>query len=210
MKALGFHRRTLQGATNHLVSGHDIRETAVLLPTARELMVPLEAYPHVAEDCTLGEALHTMSCAHIHMHGESSQPRMLLVFDANNVLIGMLRRRDILRGLSPRWFFGADSSHPEDVFDTDLDHNISEVLSDKAVSRFRERAEFSICDYVQGISGVVEADDSLIRLVNVMVKKGYHMLPVVDEERALGVVRSVEVMWAVRELLDGRPVVLHG
>ncbi len=178
----------------------------MLLPTARDLMVPLESYPHVQEGCTLLEALTTMSRAFIRNHGENSLPRILLVFDAEAVLIGMLRRRDILRGLSPRWFFSADSGHPEDVFDTDLDQNISEVLADKVVSRFRERASLPITDYVQGISGVVEAEDSLIRLVSIMVNKGYHMLPVLQDEQVIGVVRSVEVMWAVNALQNGKPV----
>lgn len=175
----------------------------MLLPTARDLMVPLESYPHVREDSSLLNALTTMSHAHIHMHGESSLPRILLVFDLEGTLFGMLRRRDILRGLSPRWFFGAETSHPEDVFETDLDQNISEVLSDKVVSRFRERAKLPITEYIQSISGVVEHDASLIRLVNIMVKKGFHMLPVLEDEQVIGVVRSVEVMWAVNQLQNG-------
>ena len=178
----------------------------MLLPNARELMVPLEAYPHVQENSTLLEALTVMSQAHIHMHGETSLPRILLVFDADEILVGMLRRRDILRGLSPRWFFSADSGHPEDVFATDHDANISEVLADKVVSRFQERSKLTVTEYVQGISGVVDAQDSLITLVNIMVKKGYHMLPVLDDGQVIGVVRSVEVMWAVNELQDGHAV----
>jgi CBS domain-containing protein len=181
----------------------------LLLPNARELMVPLESYPRVREDCTLLEALTTMSRAHIHMHGESSLPRILLVFDADEVLVGMLRRRDILRGLSPRWFFSAETDHPEHVFEMDPDQNISEVLADKVVSRFRERSRLPVTEYVQGISGVVKADDSLIRLVTIMVSKGYHMLPVLEEEKVIGVVRSVEVMWAVNELQDSSSAAPH-
>lgn len=173
----------------------------MLLPSAKELMVPLVSYPHVRDDASLYEALQRMSGALIKNHGETSLPRILLVFDAEEVLIGMLRRRDILRGLSPRWFFGPQEQHSEDFTDSDMDHNISEVLADKAVSRFHERARLPVTDYIQGISGVVDSDSSLIRLVNIMVKKGYHMLPVLEDEKVIGVVRSVEVMWAVNELL---------
>lgn len=181
----------------------------MLLPFARDLMVPLESYPHVSEDSTLSHALTIMSASHIEMNGESSLPRILLVFDLEGTLFGMLRRRDILRGLSPRWFFGAETRHPEDFFDTDLDQNISEVLSDKVVSRFRERAQLPITEYIQGISGVVEHDCSLIRLVNIMVKSGYHMLPVLQDEQVIGVVRSVEVMWAVNQLQNGNTATRH-
>ena len=173
------------------------------LPTARELMVPLEAYPHVRENCTLREALDTLGGAHIEMHGETSLPRILLVFDEDGSMLGLVRRRDILKGLSPRWFFKADASHPEAVFDVEVDENISEVLADKAVSRFRERSSNTIEEYVQPINMTVAAYDSLIRLVNIMVEKGHHMLPVLEDEQVIGVVRSVEVLWAVNNLLNG-------
>ncbi len=173
------------------------------MPTAIDLMVTLDQYPHVRDSLTLKQALEIISTAHIHIHDEDSLPRILLVLDDDNRLLGLIRRRDILRGLSPRWFFKADAQHPEAVFDVSLDDNISEVLADKAVSRFSDRSEETIEPYIQEISGTVNADDSLIRLVNIMVEKGYHMLPVLEGDHVIGVVRSVEVLWAVRALLNG-------
>ncbi len=166
-------------------------------------MVPLQSYPHVADDCTLLEALKIFSERHITMHGQTSLPRILLVFDRDNVLKGLVRRRDILRGLSPQWFFKPEAKHPEAVFDVEVDSNISDVLADKVVSRFGDRASMPITDYIQSISGTIEADDSLIRIVVIMVEKGYHMLPVMEDGTVIGVVRSVEVMWAVHEVLQG-------
>lgn len=165
-------------------------------------MVALEAYPHIYHHCTQREALEVIGNAHIEMHGESSLPRILLVFEDDDALVGMIRRRDIMAGLSPRWFFKAEADHPEAVFDVDPDHTISDVLSDKVVERFRDRSEETIEEYVHPIEHSVEADDTLVRIVRVMVEKEQHMLPVLDNERVIGVVRSVEVLWAVRELLN--------
>ena len=175
------------------------------LPTARELMVPLEAYPHVDEHCSLAEALTVLAGAHIEMHGETSLPRILLVFEGDT-LVGLIRRRDILQGLSPRWFFRPRTEHPEDWFDVGVDQNISEILADKAISRFRDRAHLAIDEFVQPIAGVVAAEDGLIRLVSIMVEKGYHMLPVIEDEHVIGVVRSVEVLAAVAATLDAGAV----
>jgi CBS domain-containing protein len=169
-------------------------------------MVALDKYPHIRADYTLEQALETISTTHIQMHGEESLPRILLVFDEDDTLLGLLRRRDILKGLSPRWFFKADAKHPEAVFETDLDENIGEILADKAVSRFRDRSQNLVGEYIQEISGTVDKNDSLIRLVNIMVKKNYHMLPVMDDEHVIGVVRSVEVLWAVNALLKANGV----
>ncbi len=169
-------------------------------------MVPLEAFPHIDRDCSLREALEVLNTAHIEMHGESSLPRILLVFDGQDHMVGLVRRRDILKGLSPRWFFKSDASHPEAVFDIAVDENIVDVLADKAVSRFQDRSERAIDEYVQAINATVNTDDQLIRLVNIMVKEGYHMLSVLDDGHVVGVVRSTEVIWAVRALLNGQEV----
>lgn len=176
------------------------------LQTAEDLMVTLDNYPHVTADCTLRDALDVISTAHIEMHGDESLPRILLVITEDDELLGLIRRRDILHGLSPRWFFKADAQHPEAVFDVSLDENIGEILADKVLSRFRDRSDLSIEEYVQKISGTVKPDTSLIKLVNIMVKEGYHMLPVVSDGHVLGVVRSVEVLWAVNALLGNRKV----
>lgn len=174
------------------------------LPTARSLMVPLHSFPHVDSECSLRKALHNFNTEHITMHGETTLPRILLVFeeDGPSTLLGMIRRRDVLRGLSPRWFFKSEADHPEAVFDVELDAGISEVLADKVVSRFRDRMERPITPYIQPISGVVDAQDTLIRIFVMLVEKGHHMLPVTDDGNVIGVVRDIEVMWAIHEILE--------
>jgi CBS-domain-containing membrane protein len=167
-------------------------------------MLPLESYPHVDESCTLRQAVSVFTNEHITAHGETTLPRILLVFaeDGDSTLIGMVRRRDMLMGLSPRWFFKPEATHPEAVFDIDVDANISEVLADKVVSRFRDRMDLPITEYIQPISGVVNADDTLIRIFVMLVEKGHHMLPVTEEDQVIGVVRDIEVIWAVHNILE--------
>ena len=138
------------------------------------------------------------------MHGETALPRILLVFaeDGNDTLLGMIRKRDVLKGLSPRWFFKSEAKHPEAVFDIEVDANIGEVLGDKVISRFRDRMERTITKHIQPISGVVDAEDSLIAIFVMLVERGHHMLPVRDGDHIIGVVRDVEVVWAVHEILE--------
>lgn len=167
-------------------------------------MVPLGSFPHVDASCSLRQALHSFNTQHITMHGETTLPRILLVFEEEGpgTLLGMIRRRDVLKGLSPRWFFKSEARHPEAVFDIEPDANISDVLADKVVSRFRDRMERSITEYIQPISGVVEAQDTLIRIFVMLVDRGHHMLPVTDQGNVIGVVRDIEVMWAIHEILE--------
>ena len=167
-------------------------------------MVPLESFPHVEESCTLRGALHAFSTEHITMHGETALPRILLVFaeDGEETLLGMIRKRDVLEGLSPRWFFKPEGHHPEAVYDMELDTHIGEVLADKVISRFQDRMERTITEHIQPISGVVDADDSLVAIFVMLVERGHHMLPVREGDHIIGVVRDVEVIWAVHEILE--------
>jgi CBS-domain-containing membrane protein len=62
--------------------------------------------------------------------------------------------------------------------------------------------DLHITEYIQPISGVVNADDTLIRIFVMLVEKGHHMLPVTEEDQVIGVVRDIEVIWAVHNILE--------
>ncbi|MHC4777246.1 MAG: CBS domain-containing protein, partial [Planctomycetota bacterium] len=68
----------------------------------RDIMVPLNEYPHIPSTHSLREAIQEMGKIQILRKGNTSLPRTALVFDeAHNELVGLLRRRDIMRGLEP-------------------------------------------------------------------------------------------------------------
>jgi len=69
----------------------------------KEIMIPLGHYPSVHADDTLKRAVSTMEAAHIEVGHRRSLPRVLLVLGSRDELVGILRRRDILRGLEPKF-----------------------------------------------------------------------------------------------------------
>ena len=70
---------------------------------AGDIMIPLEAYPHLASTATLRDAIREMDQIAIEASGRVSAPRVVLVFNNADQLVGLVRRRDILRGLEPRF-----------------------------------------------------------------------------------------------------------
>ena len=68
----------------------------------KELMIPLEDYPHIPYWFTLRQAMAIVREAAIKFEG-TFEPRAVLVFDEKYQLMGMLTLRDIIKGLEPRF-----------------------------------------------------------------------------------------------------------
>ena len=67
----------------------------------KDLMIPLEDYPHIPCWFTLRQAMAIFRESAIKLEG-SFEPRAVLVFDEKYQLMGMLTLRDIIKGLEPR------------------------------------------------------------------------------------------------------------
>jgi hypothetical protein len=66
----------------------------------KEIMVPMETYPHIPYWFTLRQAMAEMEPSVFDSNANRSLSRMsLLVFNEKYELLGMVRRRDFMRGL---------------------------------------------------------------------------------------------------------------
>ena len=67
----------------------------------KDLMIPLEDYPHIPHWFTLRQAMAIIREAAVKCEG-AFEPRAMLVFDDKYQLMGILTIRDIITGLEPR------------------------------------------------------------------------------------------------------------
>jgi len=106
----------------------------------QEIMVPLEEYPCVAETQTLREAIREMG-VQILRKKHATLPRVVLVFDdGHRELLGLLRRRDIMRGLEPRFLVSGSLDYRRKLFEVEIDPNPSELSHERLIARVRQRA----------------------------------------------------------------------
>ena len=170
--------------------------------TARDLLVPLEDYPHAQESQTLAEAVELLETWQIDFDGFKSMPRVLLVLGDNNQLLGLARRRDILRGIEPEFHGNLDMTHPEAHFKTEIDPNITDLIPVLDTKRLAARLDRPLREVVREMEGQVDIDDSLMKIVREMVGKDTHIAAVIEDDHVVGVVRSLDVMRAVCELTE--------
>ena len=60
---------------------------------AGDIMIPLNKYPHIPHWFTMRQALAEMEHTELEIGGRGSLPRVVLVFDEEYALLGIVRRR---------------------------------------------------------------------------------------------------------------------
>ena len=165
--------------------------------TAQDIMVRLDQYPHAGQTQTLREAIQLLEQAQIDFGGRTSMPRVLLIFDADSQLLGMVRRRDILRGLEPEFHQDLGESHPEAHFTAEIDPNLSDLIGDDDPERLRMRLEKPLSEVLCELPAQVTVHDSLMKVVRELVGKNTHIAAVLDDSEVVGVVRTLDVLRAV-------------
>ncbi|UCG84870.1 MAG: CBS domain-containing protein [Gemmatimonadota bacterium] len=167
----------------------------------REVMVPIDQYPSVRDNATLAEAIAVIDSARLDVGGRKSQPRLLLVFDEIQLLVGYVRRRDIMRGLEPQFLVSQPLEYRKMRFDVPADPNLTELPFDRTVSRIRQQAGKPVSDVMLPIPTTINADDHLMKAIHEMVTLNLYLIPVIDKKRLVGVVRSVDMIHELAQLL---------
>jgi CBS-domain-containing membrane protein len=168
---------------------------------AGEIMIPLDRYPHIPHWFTLRQAMAELRASEIEVEGRRSLPRAVLVFNKTYELLGIVRRRDILRGLEPGFLAGETADPRRRLFDIGIDPNLSELSSASMIDRAREQSERPVSAVMVPITVTLDVDDHLMKIVHAMVRNDLSLIPVLQAGRVVGVVRSVDVFQEISEIV---------
>jgi CBS-domain-containing membrane protein len=164
-------------------------------------MIPLEDYPHIPYWFTLRQAIAEMEKTSLEVKGRKSLPRALLVFDEKYNLLGIVRRRDILRGLEPKFLRTMAMPSRKQLFEVEVDPNLADLSSGRVAKAMQEQAEQPVSEVMQGIAATVGVDDHLAKIIYKMITRDLTLLPVLRDTQVVGVVRSVDVFEEVADML---------
>jgi CBS domain-containing protein len=166
-----------------------------------DIMIPLERYPHIPYWFTLRQAVVEMQKSKLEIDGQVSLPRVVLVFDEAYQLLGTTRRRDIMRGLEPPFLVSRQRQIGKRLLEMEVDHNLSEFSFDKLIKGIRDRAELTISDVMQPILATINHDDHLMKAVSEMVEYNLSFLPVLKDNKVVGVVRTIGVFAELSKII---------
>jgi len=169
--------------------------------TVGDIMVPIADYPRVTPNATLREAILVMEASQLVVAGRSSLPRVLLVVNEEDHLLGHVRRRDVMRGLEPKFLLTKPLEYRKQWFHVDVDPLLSELSIEHVVKEIREHAEHPVTDVMLPMKGSVRIDDPVMTAEYEMRSLGVPLVPVMDGNRVIGVVRTVEIFAELTRLV---------
>jgi len=136
----------------------------------KDLVIPLNEYPHMPYWATLREAIAQLNVAFETGH------HTVLVFDEAYKLVGMLLQKDILKGLEPKFAGHYEEGVP--------------VLWDALLeSGSEERLAQPIKDFMSDAGTTVDGEDSILKASHIMLNENAYLLPVMEGDSLIGVVR---------------------
>lgn len=169
---------------------------------AEEIMIPLDKYPHVPYWYSLREVIAVMERSMFEINGRQSIPRVVLVFDEQYRLLGIARRRDVLRGLEPNFLENKSLHYRKKLFDVSVDPNLSEMSYDKMFRGIEHQAERSVREVMIPTKMTVNHNDHIMKVIYELVDTNVSLIPVLKDKRVVGVVRTVEVLHEIAKLLE--------
>ena len=172
-----------------------------------EIMIPLDRYPWVRVTDPLSRAVEVIEGSELEVGRQRSLPRVLLVFDHDDRMVGVVRRRDIMRGLEPSFLVAQPLEYRIKLFEVGLDSHLSELSKEFSLERvvkgLRAQASRPVGDVLRPVPTTLRPDDQIMKAIYEMVSLSESLIPVVENDEVLGVVRSVDVFHELALLLRG-------
>lgn len=158
----------------------------------RDAMISLKDYPHIPHWFSLRQAVAMVRESALKFAG-AFQPRAVLVFNEKYQIVGMLTLRDILRGLEPGFL------KESEVIKTDP--ALAIVMGDLFGPGMKKQAEKPVSEVMSPIKVTINADDSLVKALFLMVKENVGLMPVLDNNRVVGMVRLTDLFLEVSQAI---------
>ena len=160
----------------------------------KDLMIPLEDYPHIPYWFTLRQAMAIVREAAIKFEG-TFEPRAVLVFDEKYQLMGMLTLRDVVRGLEPKF--------AEDKGLIKADPSLAVLLGDIFGPGMKEASQRPVSEVMSPIKVTVNGDDPITKALFLMIKENVGMMPVLQDNKVVGMVRMNELFKEISDIVLG-------
>lgn len=160
----------------------------------RDLIIPIERYPHLSEDQTLQDAIQSFTTFRASQK-ERQHYDMLFVVNDHNELVGRLFLMDIMHGLAPHLLDSAKSSKFEGQ---QANHQDLVYLYEKSTfTECGKNRDKPIKPLVHAIDFSIPANTHILKALVMMNSRQDYEVPVTDNGSISGVLRLEEIFMAM-------------
>ena len=163
--------------------------------SVREIFVPIAEYPHMEEDDLVRDAFRILK----ENFERGKGYRTVLVLNKKNQLRGGVSLADLIRAVEPGFLKTAkpDAYQGISIEEPELALIWQEAFSDQC----KKEAGRPVKEIVVPIEAAVSADDSLSKAAYLMIRHQLRVIPVVDKDVVIGVVRLVDVFNEIAKIV---------
>ena len=159
-----------------------------------DVYITIEDYPNISLDAPIGHAIHIMH----HVLRDEKKYRNILVLDDDDHLQGYLSLRDLIRAVGPEYLRkrqpDVKGNQPFNVegFSQDLT-SLSLLWEVDFTAKLHGELKKPVLEYMTLMEHQVLLDDHISKCMYLMLLHDVIVLPVVEEDMVVGVVRQVDI-----------------
>jgi len=160
----------------------------------KDLMIPLEDYPHIPYWFSLRQAMAIVREAAIKFEG-SFEPRAVLVFDEKYQLMGILTLRDVIKGLEPRFL--------HETALVKADPSLTVMIGDLFGPGLKEASQKPVSEVMSPIKVTIQSNDPIAKAIFLMIKENVGLMPVIQDNKVAGMIRLSDLFKVISDLVLG-------
>ncbi|MCX5891689.1 MAG: CBS domain-containing protein [Deltaproteobacteria bacterium] len=160
----------------------------------KDLMIPLEDYPHIPYWFSLRQAMAIVREAAIKFEG-SFEPRAVLVFDEKYQLMGILTLRDVIKGLEPRFL--------HETALVKADPSLTVMIGDLFGPGLKEASQKPVSEVMSPIKVTIQGNDPIVKAIFLMIKENVGLMPVIQDNKVAGMIRLSDLFKVISDLVLG-------
>lgn len=166
----------------------------------KDLFMPIEEYPHIKDDSSIREAFSILN----KYYKKGCGFRTILVMDEQNHLKGVLTLRGMIRAVVPGFLKKTASSRsgfqPYQPVEQDYP-SLLLIWQEDFAGKCRKEAEKAVGEVMSQIEETVRLDDAVAKCAYLMIKHDLIVIPVIDDGKAIGVIRMVDVFKEISNMV---------
>lgn len=160
----------------------------------KDLMIPLEDYPHIPYWFTLRQAMAIVREAAVKFEG-AFEPRAVLVFDEQYQLMGMLTLRDIIKGLEPKFL--------QETSLVKMDPSLTVLMGDLLGPNMRAASQRPVSEVMSPIKATVDGSAPIVKALYLMIQENVGLMPVIQASKVAGMIRLSDLFNEIAKVVLG-------
>jgi predicted transcriptional regulator len=166
----------------------------------KDIFMPINEYPHIKDDSSISDAFSILDDS----YKEGCGFRTILVLDGQDRLKGVLTLRDMIRAVVPGFLKKSTASRsgfqPYQPVEQDYP-SLLLIWQEDFPGKCRKEAKKSVGEVMTQIEETVTLDDPVAKCAYQIIKSDLIIIPVIDQGKAVGVVRLVDVFKEISDII---------